>query len=163
MKQFIQDKPSMIFGNQKWKGKDPIFINKEELIIIEIKLSIKKFLRGNNLNKMENKKLIDAIDWTKKYFNDASEFKRLFEFEIRGINLNKLISNPTQQPNHEFDETEIKVLKHKINIKNILFELIKNKIQNKKIKWIWSSYYKKLYFDVRCIVIFEITRYSLIL
>lgn len=31
-----QVKPSTILGNQKWKGEDPIFINKEELIIIEI-------------------------------------------------------------------------------------------------------------------------------
>lgn len=32
-----QEKPSIILGNQKWKGAEPIFINRVELIIIEIK------------------------------------------------------------------------------------------------------------------------------
>lgn len=27
IKQFNQDNPSIILGNQKWKGADPIFIN----------------------------------------------------------------------------------------------------------------------------------------
>lgn len=36
IKQLNQDKPSITLGNQKWKGADPIFINKEELIKIEI-------------------------------------------------------------------------------------------------------------------------------
>lgn len=31
-----QDNPSIILGNQKWKGADPIFINREELIMIII-------------------------------------------------------------------------------------------------------------------------------
>lgn len=35
-----QDNPSIIFGNQKWKGAAPIFINMEELIKIEIILFI---------------------------------------------------------------------------------------------------------------------------
>lgn len=51
--------------------------------------------------------------------------------EIKGINLSKLISNPIQQPNHEFEEIEIIVLKNKIKKKNILFELLINKIKNK--------------------------------
>lgn len=112
-------------GNQKWKGADPIFINNEELIIIEIKLFISKFFIRVILIKIENKKFIDAIDWVKKYFKEASDDNKLFEFEIRGINLNKLISNPIQQPNQEFAEIEIIVLKNKINKKNILLELNK--------------------------------------
>lgn len=36
IKQFIHDNPSIILGNQKWKGADPIFINKHEFIKIEI-------------------------------------------------------------------------------------------------------------------------------
>lgn len=40
------------------------------------------------------------------------------------MNLIRLISNPIQQPNHEFEEIEIIVLKNKIKIKNILFEFI---------------------------------------
>lgn len=71
---------------------------------------------------MENKKLSEAIVWIKKYFNEASELNRLFELEIRGINLRRLISNPIQQPNQELEEIEIKVLKNKIKMKNILLE-----------------------------------------
>lgn len=75
-----------------------------------------------------NKKLIEAIDWVKKYFKDASVDSKLFELEIRGINLKRLISNPIQHPNHELEEIEIKVLKNKIKRKNILLELNKKKI-----------------------------------
>lgn len=71
---------------------------------------------------------MEAMDWVIKYFNEASEFNKLLGFDMRGMNLNKLISKPIQHPNHEFDEIEIKVLKNKINKKNILFELIINKI-----------------------------------
>lgn len=128
IKQFNQDNPSQILGNQKWKGADPILIKREELIIIEIKLLISKFFNKIIFNKIENKKLIEAIDWVRKYFNEASEDKILL-IEIRGINLIKLISNPIQHPNQEFEEIEIKVLKNKINKKNILFEFIKKKIK----------------------------------
>lgn len=91
---------------------------------------ISKFLNIIIFNKIENKKLIEAIDWTKKYFKEASEENKFLEFEIKGIKLNKLISNPIQHPIHEFAEIEIKVLKIKIKKKNILFELILNKIKN---------------------------------
>lgn len=37
IKQFNQDNPSIILGNQKWKGAEPIFKNRDELIKIEIK------------------------------------------------------------------------------------------------------------------------------
>lgn len=30
IKQFNQDNPSIILGNQKWKGADPIFINNDK-------------------------------------------------------------------------------------------------------------------------------------
>jgi hypothetical protein len=43
------------------------------------------------------------------------------------MNLNKLISRPIQHPNQELEEIEIKVLKNKINKKNILLELLKDK------------------------------------
>lgn len=109
-----QDNPSTILGNQKWKGDDPIFISIDELIINDMKKFISKFFKKIIFNKIENKKLIEAIDWVKKYFKDASLDKRLFELEIRGINLKRLISNPIQHPNHEFEEIAIKVLK--INI-----------------------------------------------
>ena len=125
IKQFNQERPSIIFGNQKWNGVDPIFIKREELIKIEIKLFQKKFFMINNLKIIVNKKLIEAIDWVKKYFREASEFNKLLGLEIRGIKLSKLISNPIQHPNQELAEIEIKVLKNKINKKNILLELKK--------------------------------------
>lgn len=134
IKQFNHDNPSTILGNQKWKGAEPIFIIKEELIKIDNKLFISKFFNKIIFNKIENKKLIEAIDWVKKYFKEASEVNKLLECEIKGINLNKLISNPIQQPNHELDEIEIKVLKIKINKKNILLEFTLNKIKNNLIK-----------------------------
>lgn len=42
MKQFIQERPSIILGNQKWKGADPIFISRVEFIIIIMKLFFSK-------------------------------------------------------------------------------------------------------------------------
>lgn len=110
-------------GNQKWKGVEPIFINREELIIIDKNKFTSKFFNKIIFIKIENKKLIEAIDWVKKYFKEASVAKKLKELEIRGINLKRLISKPIQHPNQEFEEIEIKVLKNKINIKNILLEL----------------------------------------
>ena len=130
IKEFNHDNPSIILGNQKWKGAEPIFINNDELIIIDKNILISKFLNKIIFNKIENKKLIEAIDWVKKYFKEASTASKLLELEIRGINLNKLISKPIQQPNQEFEEIEIRVLKNKMNIKNILFELIEKKIKN---------------------------------
>lgn len=85
-------------------------------------------LKNNIFIKIINKKLIEAIDWIRKYFKDASEESKFFELEIRGINLNKLISNPIQHPNQELEEIEINVLKKRMNIKNILLEFIKKKI-----------------------------------
>lgn len=113
----------MILGNQKWKGADPIFINKVEFIIIGVIIFISIFI-NNIFIKIINKKLIEASDWIRKYFKDASEENKFLELEIRGIKLNKLISNPIQHPNHELEEIEIIVLKNKINIKNILLEFI---------------------------------------
>lgn len=128
IKLFIHDIPSTILGNQKWKGADPIFINKEVLIIIEIILLKSKFFKKIIFKIIENKKFTDAIDWARKYFNDASEDIILFWLEIRGINLKRLISKPIQHPNQEFEEIVIKVLKNNMNKKNILFELIEKKI-----------------------------------
>lgn len=125
IKLFNQDNPSIILGYQKWNGADPIFINIVELIIIEMKLLISKFFIIIIFNKIENKKLIEAIDWIKKYFKEASEERRLFKLEIKGINLSKLISNPIQQPIQELEEIEIIVLKNKIKKKNILLEFIR--------------------------------------
>lgn len=128
-----QDKPSTTLGNQKWKGADPIFINIEELIKIEIKLFISKLLNIIILKIIQNKKLMEAIAWVKKYFKAASEAIILLEEVINGINLNKFISNPIQAPNQELAEIAIIVLKINMNIKNILLEFKKKNILKNKL------------------------------
>ena len=55
-----------------------------------------------------NNKTDEANAWVKKYFKDASVERRLLEFIIKGINDNKLISNPIQIPSQEVDEIKIK-------------------------------------------------------
>jgi len=92
-----------------------------------INIFIKKFFKII-IKRIKNRKLIEAIDWIKKYFNDASEEKRLLEFEIKGINLNKLISKPIQHPNQEFDEIVNNVLKNKKKKNSIFEELLTIKI-----------------------------------
>ena len=62
------DNPSIILGNQKWNGTEPIFINIAEFIIIDNKSSKKKKFIKNKFNKIENKKLIEAIDLYNIYF-----------------------------------------------------------------------------------------------
>lgn len=114
IKLFNQDNPSTILGNQKWKGAEPIFISREELIKIEIILLYSKFFKKIIFKIIKNKKLIEAIDWVRKYFSEASEDIILLVLEIRGINLKRLISKPIQHPNQEFEEIEIKVLKNNI-------------------------------------------------
>jgi hypothetical protein len=45
----------------------------------------------------------EAKAWTRKYFKDASIVKMFLLFDIIGINESKLISNPIQALNQEFD------------------------------------------------------------
>lgn len=132
IKLFNQDNPSIILGNQKWNGTLPIFINIEEFIIIVKKLFISKFFINVNLIKIVNKKFKDAIDCVRKYFNEASVENKLLELEIRGIKLKRLISNPIQHPNQEFDEIEIKVLKNKIKKKVQIHENADKKLNFRK-------------------------------
>lgn len=70
------------------------------------------------MNKIiENKSNEDAKACVKKYLREASVDIRLFKSIIRGIKDSKLISNPIQTPNHEFEEIVIKVPKNIVNIK----------------------------------------------
>lgn len=87
-----------------------------------------KLIKKIIFNKIIKIKLIEAMAWTRKYFNEASEEIILFELEMRGINLKRLISNPIQHPIQELAEIEIKVLNIRMKIKNILFELKKKLI-----------------------------------
>lgn len=67
---------------------------------------------------IENKRTIEAKAWVKKYFKELSVEIILLLF-IRGINDNKLISNPIQTLIQELAEILINVpiIKHKINNK----------------------------------------------
>lgn len=68
---------------------------------------------------MINSNVAEANAWIRKYFKDASVVNILSLLEIRGINDNKLISNPIHAPNQEFDE---------IVINNPLIKVDKNRI-----------------------------------
>lgn len=130
----IQFRPSITIGNQKWKGAIPVFIIKEEakmILILELKFvvifhSIKK---ENKI--IENKRILEAKAWVRKYFNVASEENRLFNFIVKGIKDNKLISNPIQILNHDEEQILIIVPKNKVAKNNILYEFFK--IKKKRI------------------------------
>jgi len=71
-------------------------------------------------------KIIEAIAWTIKYLIAASVKLNINLLRIRGIILIKLISNPSQQVNHEFADTAIIVPINK-KFKNIRLNSLNNK------------------------------------
>lgn len=110
---FHQLSPSITPGNQKWKGAAPLFKSKEDkianVIKFEFKLIIEKVFNWI-IKKMElNRKIAEANACVRKYFKEASVESKLFVSIIKGINDNKLISNPIQAPSQELEEIEIKV------------------------------------------------------
>ena len=109
-KHWVQFKKFEIWGNQKWKGAKPPLRLKAETIKIsvtsKIRISVKK-----KLTVKAKIKTMEAKAWAKKYLIEAS-VKFLFNLiRIRGIILIKLISNPNQQVNQEFEEIAIIVPK----------------------------------------------------
>lgn len=130
----IQFRPSITIGNQKWKGAIPVFIINEDakiILIFELKFrnvfhSIKK---ENKI--IENNSKLDANAWVKKYFNEASEENKLFNFIVRGIKDNKLISKPIHTLNQEEEQILIIVPKNNVDKNNILYEFFK--IKKKRI------------------------------
>lgn len=68
-----------------------------------IKLWIKKF------NKNIIIIIIEAMAWIRKYLMADSVVLKFTLYRMIGINLIKLISNPNQLINHEFDDRAIKV------------------------------------------------------
>ena len=87
---------------------------------------------NENIKIIANKRIEEAKAWIKKYFKAASEDIKLFVLIIKGINDNKLISNPIQAPNQEVDEIVIKVPLVKVIRNNNLDEFLK--IKKKRIK-----------------------------
>lgn len=119
----IQFKPSITIGNQKWNGAIPVFIiNEEAKIILIFEFIFKNIFHSvKNENRIiENNKILEAIAWVKKYFREASEENKLFNFIVRGIKDNKLISNPIQTLNHDDDLTLINVPRNNVDKNNIL-------------------------------------------
>jgi len=119
----IQFNPSITIGNQKWKGAIPIFIIKEEakiILILELKFNknFHSIIKENRI--IENNKILEARACVKKYFKEASDENKLFNFIVKGIKDNKLISKPIQILNQEDEQTLIMVLINKVNINNIL-------------------------------------------
>ena len=62
----------------------------------------------------------EANAWIKKYFREDSEDIKFFVSFIRGINDNKLISNPIHALIHVFEEIVIKVPSIKVKTNNNL-------------------------------------------
>jgi hypothetical protein len=67
---------------------------------------------------------IEASTCTIKYFNEASVLYMFLTLDIRGIKDIKLISSPIHAPNHELEETEIRVPPTKVVSKRILVEFL---------------------------------------
>ncbi len=130
----IQFKPSITMGNQKWNGAIPVFIIREEAkitLILELKFVI-IFHSIKKENKMiENNNILEAKACVKKYFKEASEENKLFNFIVKGIKDNKLISNPIQTLNHDDEQILIIVPKNNVDKNNILYEFFK--IKKKRI------------------------------
>lgn len=109
----------IIWGNQKWKGARPALIVKAKKIKM---LRLKNELKLRKLESIEAIKIIiiDARAWTRKYLMaDSVDSNSSFE-RIKGINLIKLSSRPSQHKNQEFEVTAITVPATK-NIKNIFW------------------------------------------
>lgn len=74
-RQLNQANPSITSGNQKWNGAVPILINNAEFIVLRNIDSIEGAMESvlNIVEIIENKKIIEAIAWARKYFIDASD------------------------------------------------------------------------------------------
>lgn len=101
------------------------------MLIFELKFNI-IFHSIKKENKItENNKTLDARAWVKKYFNEASEENRLFNFIVKGIKDNKLISKPIHTLNQDEEQILIIVPKNRVDKNNILYEFFK--IKKKRI------------------------------
>ena len=101
------------------------------ILIFELKFKI-IFHSIKNENKIiENNKTLEARACVRKYFSDASEENKLFNFIVKGIKDNKLISNPIHTLNQDEEQILIIVPKNKVDKNNILYEFFK--IKKKRI------------------------------
>ena len=139
IKQFIQDKRIITWGNQKWKGAIPALITKAMKIIMFRGWTLKK--ASVIISDTENTIIIiEAKAWGIKYLIAASDDLFLTSDKINGMNLIKLISNPIQAINHELEEAAITVpeIKNIIKIKWKFFKNIKKKEDWTLIEGVWT-------------------------
>jgi hypothetical protein len=94
---------SIIWGNQKWNGAIPAFI--ERAIVIKIPDRLIAILRWKNIRREVKMIIREAIAWVRKYLIAASVVGGFNLLRRRGINLIRLISRPSQAVNHEEEDT----------------------------------------------------------
>lgn len=107
---FVQFKPSIISGNQKWNGAAPIFVNRAELKInLKYNVKLMLYIKFIDIKIIDKSSREEASAWVTKYFNEASDAIILLVFLIKGIMESRLISNPIHILIQEYEEIEIKV------------------------------------------------------
>ena len=90
------------------------------MLIFELKFNIIFHSIKKEKRIIENNNTLEAIACVRKYFNDASEENKLFNFIVKGMKDNKLISNPIQTLNHDEELILIIVPKNNVDKNNIL-------------------------------------------
>lgn len=139
-KAFNHDNPSIISGNQKWKGAIPILVNRAEFIaIMNLDGGTRLLIINDSFSIMMTAIKIteEAIACVIKYLIDASEDIILFFLYIRGIIDRRLISNPIHIPNQEYAEMPIKVLDKRRVMNTILYIFVIKK-RNNFINRVWT-------------------------
>jgi len=122
-KQFIQSRPSITSGNQKWNGAIPIFVKSLEFIInryVDWRFIFVVILELFISRITDIRIIVEAIDWTIKYLIADSADSMFFWLCISGIIDSRLISKPNHIPSQEYDEIEIMVLIMIVDKKRIL-------------------------------------------
>lgn len=117
-KEFIQDRPSITSGNQKWNGAAPILVNIAESIISDKPILISVFLVIIIMIPIMN--AVEARAWVMKYFIAASDSILFFVFLIRGIIDRRLISRPIHIIIQFLDEIVISEPVIVVNKNNVL-------------------------------------------
>jgi len=110
-----QEMNSIIWGNQKWNGAIPAFI--ERAIVIKILGKLIATLMWKNSIREEKMIIREAIACVRKYLIVVSVLDGFNLLRRSGINLIRLISSPSQAVNQEEEETvkivpEIKLVKN---------------------------------------------------
>lgn len=73
--EFLHLNPSITSGNQKWNGAAPIFVRREEFIIINMNGAVSRLLGNLNWDiksVIDNNKMDEATAWVIKYLSAAS-------------------------------------------------------------------------------------------